>query len=128
LSPFGRIGLLILITLTAWILLLLPAFAIAGLKGIDGLSWSAVVCFIAGAPTVWLVSQIENSPTRVWFVMAGMMLRSVAVAIAVLLFWQTRPDFGWAAFYSWLVIFYNILLTAETYLVLPGAEISNTRN
>lgn len=127
LGPARRVGVLGGIAFVFWLLLLLPAYGIAGSKGLEGLTWAAVVCFHSGAPTVWIVSQVAASPERVWFVIAGMVIRMVAVAIVVLLFWKTRPDLGWAQFYCWLVIFYNLMLLVETYLVLPVVDNSNTR-
>jgi hypothetical protein len=106
---------------------LLPAYAIAGGKGLEGLTVAAIVCSFLGAPTVWVLAQIPVSPARVWFVIAGMTLRMVAVLMVVLVLWKSRPDLGWPELYSWLVVFYNIMLLAETYLALPGADNSNAR-
>ncbi|MDB5387079.1 MAG: hypothetical protein JWM11_2725 [Planctomycetaceae bacterium] len=127
LGSLGRVGVLGLVAFATWLLLALPAYAVAGVRGLEGLTWSAAVCSLSGAPVVWVVSQIPVSPIRVWVVMAGMGVRMFAVAIIVLLFWKTRPDLGWPQFYCWLVVFYNIMLMAETYLALPGAENSNAR-
>jgi hypothetical protein len=110
-----------------WLLLAFPAYFVAGTKGLEGLTWAAAVCSLSGIPVVWIVSQVPLSPVRVWLVMAGTGIRMFAVAIAVLLFWKLRTDLGWPEFYSWLVVFYNIMLLAETCLVLPGAENSNAR-
>jgi len=127
LSPAGRVALLGAITAAVWLLLALPAYLIAGMKGLDGLTLACVACSVSGVPVVWLLAQIPVSPIRVWFVIFGMGIRMVAVAIVVLFVWKFRPDFGWANFYSWLVVVYNLMLVAETYLVLPGAGNSNAR-
>jgi hypothetical protein len=83
---------------------------------------------VAGICHSWRVlAQIPVSPARVWFVIAGMTLRMVAVLMVVLVLWKSRPDLGWPELYSWLVVFYNIMLLAETYLALPGADNSNAR-
>jgi hypothetical protein len=127
LSPAGRVVVLGLTALVAWLMLLLPAFAIAGNKGIEGLTIAALVCLFLGAPIVWIVARIPVSPNRVWFVVAGMTLRTTAVALVVLVLWKSRTDLGWADLYCWIVVFYNIMLIVETYLALPGADNSNAR-
>jgi hypothetical protein len=127
LSATGRVLILFAVTFATWLVLAIPAYWVAGLKGIEGLTWAAIVCSTPGIPVVWLVSQTPVSPTRVWFVISGMCVRSIAVALVVTLVWVTRPEMGWANFYGWLVGFYNIMLLAETYLSLPGRNNSTAR-
>ena len=48
-----------------------------------------------------------------------MLVRMMMVLAVALVFYVVRPSWGLREFYIWLIAFYNVLLFAETWLLLP---------
>lgn len=112
-------GWLLLVSAVAAIVLSLPAMLVAGWPGLLGLMLSAVLCLIPGLATVGLVSTVKVPSVRVWLILGGMLVRMCVVLVAALIVHQLQPQLGLLEFYIWLVVFYNILLLTETWLLLP---------
>ena len=51
-----------------------------------------------------------------------MMVRMMIVLAAVLICRQLQPQWGLREFYIWLVVFYNVLLLTETWMLLPRGK------
>lgn len=118
-SPMRLCGWLLLVSVAAVLVLSLPAVLVAGWSGLLGLVLSAVLCLIPGLATVGLVSAVKVPSVRVWLILGGMLVRMCVVLVAALIVHQLQPQLGLLEFYIWLVVFYNILLLAETWLLLP---------
>ncbi len=121
-SPVRQCGWLLLVSLAALLVLSIPALLVAGWAGLLGLGLSAVLCVIPGLVTVGLVSAVKDPATRVMFIVGGMIVRMLVVLIAALGMHQAHPEFGLLEFYIWLIVFYNVLLLAETWLLLPRSS------
>jgi hypothetical protein len=127
-SPIRQCGLLLLVSVAAIAVLSLPAVLLAGWSGLLGLVVSAVVCLVPGLVTVWLVSSVTVPSIRLWLVLGGMLVRMFVVLMAALIVHQIQPRMGLLEFYIWLVVFYNILLLTETWLLLPKTGIEPQQN
>lgn len=118
-SPLQQCGRLLAIALAALLVLSPVAMLIAGQDGLQGLAVSAGLCIVPGLLTVWLASSVKDPVAKVWLTVGGMLVRMCVVLIAALAFYKVRPDWGLPEFYIWLIVFYNVLLFAETWLLLP---------
>ena len=118
-SPLTQCGRLLAISLAAWLLLSPVSLAVGGLDGLQGLAVSAVVCLLPGLITVWLASAATDSNAKLWLTVSGMLVRMMMVLAVALVFYVVRPSWGLREFYIWLIAFYNVLLFAETWLLLP---------
>lgn len=121
-SPIRQCGRLLAISLAACLLLSPVAMAVAGLEGLLGLAVSAVVCLLPGLITVWLASAATDPNAKVWLTVSGMLVRMLIVLAVTLVFYKLRPQWGLREFYIWLIAFYNVLLFAETWLLLPRGD------
>lgn len=121
-SPLRQCGKLLVVTLVASLLLSPLAMAMAGVIGLQGLAVSAAVCLLPGLVTVWLASAMADPLAKTWVTLGGMLVRMFVVLMAVLIFRQLQPQWGLREFYIWLVVFYNVLLLAETWLLLPRGK------
>lgn len=121
-SPIRQCGWLLIVGLIAMVVLSAPALLLAGWAGLQGLGLSAIVCLIPGLVTVGLVSSVKHPATRIWLTVGGMMVRMLFVLVVALVVHQVRPQLGLLEFYIWLLVFYNVLLLAETWLLLPRAS------
>ncbi len=121
-SPISQCGKLVAIALTAAVVLSPVALLVGGLPGVLGLAISVAICLLPGLVTVWLASAVQDPMTRVWLTVGGMLVRMFVVLIAALVIYKLRPDLGLREFYIWLIVFYNVLLLAETWLLLPRGD------
>ena len=121
-SPLQQCGRLLAIALAALLVLSPVAMLIAGQDGLQGLAVSAGLCIVPGLLTVWLASSVKDPVAKVWLTVGGMLVRMCVVLIAALAFYKVRPDWGLPEFYIWLIVFYNVLLFAETWLLLPRGD------
>ncbi len=121
-SPLQQCGRLLAIALAALLVLSPLAMLVAGQEGLQGLAVSAGLCILPGLLTVWLASSVKDPVAKVWLTVGGMLVRMCVVLIAALAFYKVRPDWGLPEFYIWLIVFYNVLLFAETWLLLPRGD------
>lgn len=120
--PMRQCGWLLLVTSAAAVILALPAALVAGWSGVLGLVLSAVACLVPGLVTVGLASSVKEPSVRIWFVLGGMIVRMFVVLAIALIVHQLQPQLRLFEFYIWLVIFYNVLLLTETWLLLPRSR------
>jgi hypothetical protein len=118
-SPIRQCVWLLSVSFAALVVLSFPAILIAGWPGLQGLGLSAVVCLIPGLLTVATASSIKDPAIRLWIVLGGMLVRMFVVLVVALVVHQFLPKLGLFEFYIWLIVFYNVLLLTETWLLLP---------
>ncbi len=121
-SPVRQCCWLLLVSLAALVLLSVPAALLAGWQGILGLGLSAIVCLIPGLLTVVLVGAVKDPTARIWLTVGGMIVRMFVILVVALVVHELQPKLGLVEFYIWLIIFYNVLLLAETWLLLPRSS------
>lgn len=122
-ADFGSVcGRLIAAILATGGLLSIPAYALRGNLGSEGVGWSTGLC---GAPGILAVLAIyKTAPAhRIWTLLAAMLLRMFTVLTGVLVLWQLRPDLGLLEFQVWLIAEYLILLFIETWLLVPMVQL-----
>ena len=106
-------------TLTLWILLLLPAYWVAGPAGLEGLSYSALLCLIPGWLAFWLAKNSDQPGKQASLaILASSVLRLLFVLFGTLVVQAVRSHLGLREFLVWLIVFYMATLLIETLLVL----------
>lgn len=112
-------GIFTLVAIVLWGVLLVPAYAVAGFKGLEGVTISAALCI----PPGWLALLSGSLPsfTPASSFLVGMISRMTTVLGGVLLLQNFRPDLGFKQFTVWLIVFYMLTLLIETVLVLQSS-------
>lgn len=112
-SHFKSLG---LVTLAAWGLFAAPAWLLADVSGLIGLSAAVGLCLFPGV-LVLLLGRVIGDDRGVFFLVAGG-LRTGFVMTGAVLVRTNRPETGFAEFFTWLILLYLICLAAETWLIL----------
>jgi hypothetical protein len=116
---WARCGWLCLTALGLCVVLVLPAWFIAGREGVIGLSAAAVLCVIPGLVVFWIAASFGAAGTEVPLViLGGTALRMVFVLLGMVIVQSLDPRLGFREFIVWLLVFYLVLLAVETCLVL----------
>ena len=121
-SPLLQCGRLLAIALAAMLLLAPLAMLVGGQPSLMGLAVSTALCLLPGLVTVWLASSVTDPMAKTCLTVGGMLVRMLVVLIAALVFYKLQPSWGMREFYIWLIAFYNVLLFAETWLLLPRGD------
>jgi hypothetical protein len=122
----SRCGRLAVATGALWVLLLGPAWLVAGREGLIGLSAAAILCAIPGFVVFWLASVYGPAGAQVPLViLGGTLLRMVFVFLGMVIVQSADPRLGLREFVIWLLAFYVVLLGVETLLVLPRPGSAN---
>jgi hypothetical protein len=103
-----------------WVLLLGPAWLVAGRDALIGLSAAAVLCSIPGFVVFWVASIYGPAGAQVPLViLGGTVLRMLFVFLGMVIVQSAAPRLGLREFVVWLLVFYVALLAVETLLVVP---------
>jgi hypothetical protein len=99
-----------------WLVLALPAWLVAGMTGLAGLSISAGLCLVPGclaaaAKTWWGLSHVVF-----FLVVSG--LRLFLAAGGALVANTARPELGIREFFVWLILFYSFVVAVESLVTL----------
>lgn len=101
-----------------WLLLVGPAYWLAGVAGVEGLSIAAVLCLLPG----WLVFALGTlygvANNQAMIVLSGTVLRMLSVLFGALAVREFRPDLQFREFFVWLLVFYMATLLLETLLTV----------
>ena len=106
-----------------WTLLLVPAWSLAGLKGVEGLTYAAMLCLVPGWLVFFIGSRygVANSQGTI-VVIGGGLLRSASALVGALVVPSVRSDLGLREFLVWLLVFYLASLLAETLLLVKRQQ------
>lgn len=116
----GRLCLrLAVATAGLWVILLLPAWLLAGWNGIQGMTISAGLCVVPG----WVVffagpRYVAPGSLSVFLALGGTGLRMVFVLVGMLGVRAALPELGFREFTLWLLVFYLATLVIETWMAL----------
>ncbi len=103
-----------------WVLLIVPAWLVADLRGFVGLSVAAAMCLLPGVIALgcksWLAADSQSA-----FVLIASGLRLGIVLAGALAAKSLWPAFGFKEFFVWLVLFYLFVLAIETWLTVRRA-------
>lgn len=104
-----------------WALLYLPASRIAGPRGIEGLTYAALLCLVPGCIALIITNLFVGAGSHASHgAMLSTGLRLMVVGIAAVLLQSARPDLRFWQFHVWLVVFYVAALAFETCFILKG--------
>ncbi|MDA0833307.1 MAG: hypothetical protein O2955_05650 [Planctomycetota bacterium] len=106
-----------------WVVLYFPASRIAGSRGIEGLTYAALLCLAPGYIALLLTHVMVAAGSHAGNgAMLSTALRLMVVGIAVVLLQSARPDLRFWHFHIWVVVFYGAALALETCFILKGVR------
>ena len=97
-------------------LLAVPAWAVAGSKGLVGVGASAVLCVVPACIVLLLKGVAGESQPLLVLVAGG--VRMFFVFAGVFAARQIAPEYGVKEFFGWLVLFYMFVLAVESFFAL----------
>ncbi len=113
-----RCGMLTASTLALWLILAGPAYWLAESRGLEGLTYSALLCWLPGCVVFFTVGLLALGDNNGMAFLMGSGLRMFAVLVGALAINQWRADLGVREFLSWLIAFYLVTLVVETLLIV----------
>lgn len=119
LSPNRKLGLLGVIAILLLGIQLTPAWALAGLEGIEGAACATFLCLLPGWLVVYITSRYPNAGSPGMALLLGTGLRMVFVLAGTIVLMDARPGWGIREFYAWLLFDYFAFLAIETAMVVP---------
>ena len=123
-TPLRRCGVLTACAAVLWLVLAVPAYWLAGSLGLEGLSYSALMCWLPGCLLFFAIPFFEFAKNKAYVFLVGSGLRMFVVLVATLVLQEFRADLGLKEFLSWLVAFYSVTLLVETLLIVKSPEAS----
>ncbi len=119
-----RCSRLLLATVCLFLVLVGPAWFVAGREGLIGLFAAAGLCVVPGLIVFWIAAAYGAAGTEVpLVVLGGAFLRMMFVLFGMVIFQTLDPRLGFREFIVWVLVFYLFLLAVETCLVLlPSAS------
>ncbi len=107
------LGLVVAATVGCGLLLLAPAWYLAGRQGLIAVLASVGICAVPGALVIVLIGfRAVRGPVQVLVASTGVRMAFVFGAALVIRF--RSPDLAFTDFYLWLVLVYFVALAAET--------------
>ena len=104
------------VSLVCWLLMAGPAWLLAGTTGLVGLTLAAVLCVLPGAIVILVLGQL--AAVQPMAPLAGSVIRMVFVFAGCLAVQELFPQWGFAVFFLWVILFYVVLLVLETALMV----------
>ena len=98
------------------------AFGAVGLKAVEGVCYSVLLCLVPGWLTIYSGVLLKRPELSAYIVLVGTGLRVVFVLLGLFVVGALRPDLGFREFTVWLVISYLVALALETWIVLLPAS------
>ncbi len=121
-GPLKQCGILAATSVGLWLLMVVPAWMVAGSRGVIGLTISAFLCLLPGWAVFLIVGQWGALQSQASAVLVATVLRLVVVLVGAMAVVGVRPDFGLRDFFVWLIIFYTVTLMVETLLLVRKAS------
>lgn len=123
-TPMRRCGVLTASATVLWVVLAGPACALAGRLGLEGLTYSALLCVVPGCLLFLAMPFFEFAQNKAYAFLVSSGIRMFLVLVATLVLHEIRADLGLKEFLSWLVVFYSVTLLIETLLIVKSPEAS----
>lgn len=97
-----------------WVVLVGPAWLVADLPGVIGLTVSGILCLVPGLIAVAIQELLGGTRDTFALVAGGLRLGFVLLgALAAKSWW---PEYGIKEFFAWLILYYLFVLAIETWL------------
>lgn len=125
-TPMQRCGVLAASSAALWAILVAPAFWVAGKLGLEGLTYSALLCVVPGCLLFLAIPFFGFAQNKAYAFLVGSGLRMFVVLVATLILHEVRADLGLKEFLGWLVVFYSVTLLVETLLIVNSPQASTT--
>lgn len=94
-----------------------------GPKGVEGVTYSVLLCLVPGWLTIFVSGLLKNSEFVMVLVLVGGGLRTLFVLLGLMVLGTLRRDLGINEFVVWLIASYLVSLVIETWLiVVPTAS------
>jgi hypothetical protein len=97
-----------------WLLSAFPAWSLAGLTGVRGLSCAALLCLVPGWLVILLGGSYRVASTPTFMILAATLLRMFFVLVGALIVRFSFPGLRFQEFALWLILFYLLTLFVET--------------
>lgn len=121
-SSLRRSGVLTVCSAALWAVLAGPAYWLSGKLGLEGLTYSALMCWLPGCLLFFAIPFFEFAKNKAYAFLVGSGLRMFVVLVATVVLQEFRADLGLKEFLSWLVAFYSVTLLVETLLIVKSPE------
>ncbi|HVV71266.1 MAG TPA: hypothetical protein VHI52_07185 [Verrucomicrobiae bacterium] len=116
---------LLMVGVGLWLVLVGPAYLLAGTRGIEGLAYAAALCTPVGCVVIFVAGRWNTQGAPLAALLLGMLARMGIVLGGVLALRVFRPDLRLVEFAIWVILFYIVTLAAETLLLLKGQPVSS---
>ena len=123
-TPLRRCGVLTACAAALWVVLAGPAYGLAGMLGLEGLTYSALLCWLPGCLLFIAIPYFGFAKNNAFAFLASSGLRMFVVLVATVILQEVRADLGLNEFLSWLVAFYSVTLLVETLLIVKSPELA----
>ena len=111
-----------------WLLLAGPAYLVADVDGLEGLTYAGLICLVPGWLLFFIASKSSDAGQQVAMtILGGMGLRMVFVLVGLVVIQSQRPDLGVREFVVWLLVYYLASVALETYVVVAALKKSQPR-
>ncbi len=119
---------LLLATAGLWLIAAVPAWLVAGVLGLEGLTYAVLLCAPPGILALVVAERGRDANRALMGLLVGAGVRMAAVLAVTLLLKEMRPDLGLREYFVWLVISYLTMLAVETRLLLGKEQLAQPRS
>ena len=98
------------------------AFGSVGLKAVEGVCYSVLLCLVPGWLTIYSGVLLKRPELSAYIVLVGTSLRIMFVLLGLFAVGVLRQDLGFREFTVWLIVSYLVALALETWIVLLPAS------
>ena len=104
-----------------WLLLAGPAYLVADVDGLEGLTYAGLLCLVPGWLLFFIASKSSDAGQQVAMtILGGMGLRMVFVLVGLVVVQSLRPELQFREFVVWLLAYYLATVALETKVVVSG--------
>src|SRR5690242_13646380 len=99
---------LLMVGVGLWLVLVGPAYLLAGARGIEGLAYAAALCTPVGCVVILVAGRWNTQGAPLAALLLGMLARMGIVLGGVLALRVFRPDLRLVEFAIWVILFYIV--------------------
>lgn len=96
----------------------LAAYGWVGVRGVEGVAYSVLLCLVPGCITILIIGAAQRSGWAAYLVLVGVGLRMMFVVTGLLVIKSVRQDLGFREFVVWLIANYLVALALETWVIV----------
>ena len=103
------------------------AYGLVGVRGVEGVCYSVLLCLIPGLLTIYVGELMRNADLGAYVVLIGTGFRLLFVLLGVFVVCEIRAGLGFREFTVWLIFAYLVSLAFETWMVLLPSQVESTK-